>query len=212
MGDSDDKVVRIGGSAAPDDGRSQTPARGTDRDARPAPPSDQVEVVVTYLEMHSRGVSERLHHADATGIIRAEQPTVSFYRFLYNGVGGPWSWYERRVIDDAALIEAIHDERVEIYVLYSRGVPAGYVELDRRTGNDVEIAYFGLMPEFIGRGLGRYFLQWALDAAWSYDPDRVWLHTCTLDHPSALGTYQRNGLAPYKQETIWVPRGQLSTP
>ena len=134
-------------------------------------------------------------------LLRANKPTVSFYRYLYNTVGEPWLWHERRALDDAALAAIVQDPRVEIFVLYADGVPAGYFELDRRVEHEVELAYFGLMPEFIGQGLGRYLLGRAVATAWAGKPSRFWLHTCGFDHPRALGYYQRAGFAPYKQET-----------
>src|SRR5690606_33039108 len=105
-------------------------------------------------------------------LLRAEQPPVSFYRYLYNQVGEKWLWYERRLLPDEALAAIICDPRVEIYVLYAHGIPAGYVELDRRGADVIDIAYFGIMPEFIGRGFGSYLLDWAIDLAWSYEPKR----------------------------------------
>ncbi len=142
-------------------------------------------------------------------ILRAKRPPVPFYRYLYNCVGEPWLWYMRRKIDDEALCAIIHDENVEVYVLYVSGVPAGYVELDRRSNNEVELAYFGLLPEFIGRGLGSYLLDWALSQAWCTQPERVWVHTCNLDHPKALEIYQRAGFVSYKQETTRIDDPRL---
>ena len=86
-------------------------------------------------------------------------------------------------------------------MLYVSGAPAGYTELDRRKENEIEVAYCGLVPDFIGQGLGTYFLNWTIDTAWRYRPGRLWVHTCNLDHPRALQTYQRAGFVPYKQET-----------
>ena len=100
-------------------------------------------------------------------------------------------------VDLAAIIQ---DPLVEIYVLYAGGVPAGFSELDRHTGTEVELAYFGLAPEFIGRGLGRFLLHWSRDAAWRHGPSRLWVHTCNLDHPGAFALYQRAGFVPYRQE------------
>ncbi|MGY8961732.1 MAG: GNAT family N-acetyltransferase, partial [Alphaproteobacteria bacterium] len=98
-------------------------------------------------------------------LLRAERPTISFYRYLYNTVGAKWLWYERRSLDDDALSAIIHDEQDFIYVLHVGGVPAGFVELDCRDMPNIEIAYFGLMPEFIGRGLGGRLIDWALESA-----------------------------------------------
>ena len=153
-----------------------------------------VLVTVTYLEMKSQ---EQRSAAPGWGepvvIRRAERPTISFYRYLYDTVGADWDWFERRRLSDEALAAIVHDGAVEVFVLHVRGVPAGYVELDRRVEHEVEIAYFGLVPDYIGRGLGPCLLGWGLDRAWSYGPRRVWLHTCSLDHPKALSVYRRAG-------------------
>jgi len=82
------------------------------------------------------------------------------------------------------------------------GKPAGFAELDRRQPNEIELVQFGLMPDYIGRGLGKWFLQWTIDKAWSYQPKRFWLHTCTLDHAAALPNYLRAGFTIFKQEAI----------
>ncbi len=135
---------------------------------------------------------------------RAERPTVSFYRYLYNTIGQ---------YDDHDLCAIIHDPRVKIYIAYVAGVPAGYVELVVRSQGkvEVEIAYIGVIPEFVGRRLGSYLLDWAVSTAWSHKPERVWLDTCTLDHPRALALYKRAGFVPYKQqkETV-VPMESLA--
>ncbi len=172
-----------------------------------------IETTVTYLEM--RAPPRKPATPAPIGklaILRAERPTLSFYRYLYNTVGGPWNWTERRLLDDEALARIIHDGRVEIYVLYAAGVPAGYAELDGRIEGEIELAYFGLMPEFVGRGLGGYFLDWAVSAAWIHRPERVWVHTCTLDHPRALTLYQRAGFTPYRQQVEKVPAMEAVSP
>ena len=130
---------------------------------------------------------------EPTAILRAERPTISFYRYLYDTVGADWNWFMRRRLSDEELAAIIHDDRDEVFVLHVRGVPAGYVELDRRVEGEVEIAYFGLIPEYVGRGFGKYLLAWGLARAWSYRPRRVWLHTCTLDHPGRLASISAQG-------------------
>lgn len=164
-----------------------------------------VLVTVTYLQMTSPDRCPVVPAwAEGTAIRRAERPTVSFYRYLYDAVGADWSWYERRRLSDEALAAIIHDDAVEIYVLFVRGVPAGYVELDRRIDGEVEIAYFGLVREFIGRGLGPVLLAWTLERAWSDGPGRVWVHTCSLDHPKALAVYRSAGFEVYEHEIVSV--------
>ena len=92
------------------------------------------------------------------------------------------------------------DAKLSLYVLYIAGVPGGMAELDFREPGTGQLAYFGLMPEFTGRGFGPYLLRWALDTAWQYGPRRLIVDSCTLDHPAALAMYQRAGFVPYKQE------------
>ena len=166
-------------------------------DAAPLPG----KVVITYLEMHARPA--HLNVAPPAGdlaIVQAKPPTISFYRYLYDTVGGGWQWHERRVMSDETLGAIVQHPLVETHVLYADGTPAGYAELDRRQPNEIELAYFGLIPEFIGRGLGRYLLHWAIDRAWTYGPNRFWVHTCTLDHPKALPNYESAGFRRYKVE------------
>ncbi len=172
---------------------------------------EKIEVITTYLEMtRPPADKEQRHRLENLAILRARNPTISFYRYLYNTVGDKCLWYERRLISDEELLNIIHHEKVSIYVLYVDGVPAGYAEFDRRIENDVELAYFGLVPEFIGRGLGSYLLDWSIRKAWSYEPQRVWVHTCTLDHPQALPTYQKLGFTPYKRETTTIDNPRLA--
>src|SRR5258707_15860194 len=92
-------------------------------------------------------------------LIRAENCTVSFYRHFYETVGTPWLWYERRLLDDETLAAQITKDTTEIFILYVGGVPAGYFELDAADPGETELAYFGLIPEFIGRKLGPFLLK-----------------------------------------------------
>ena len=138
---------------------------------------------------------------DKLMLVRAHDIGLDFYRYIYSAVGDAWSWTDRKRLSDEELAAILGDEMVEVYILYVDGEPAGFAELDRRSGNDIELAYFGIVTRFIGRKLGPYLLDWAIRQAWSYGPDRFWLHTCTLDHPKALATYQKAGFTPYKQET-----------
>ncbi len=174
-------------------------------------PPGKLEMVITYLEMRERPTRHDFAHPrQKHALLRAESPTVSYYRYLYNTVGEPWLWYERRMMDDETLAAIIQDPAVEIYVLYIAGVPAGFAELDRRQPGGIELAYFGLIPEFIGMGLGTYLLGWTVDTAWQYEPEYLWVHTCNFDHPRAIQTYQRIGFVPYKQERKIIDDPRLS--
>jgi GNAT superfamily N-acetyltransferase len=158
---------------------------------------------ITYLEMLARPAGRRFPAPlETLALMRAEACTVSFYRYLYETVGEPWLWFERRMIGDAALEAQIHRPTIEIFVLYVRGVPAGFFELDTAAARETKLCYFGLIPDFIGRRLGPYLLQAAIDRAWSRPIDRFWLHTSTFDHPKALRVYQRAGFVVYARRAV----------
>ena len=124
------------------------------------------------------------------------------YRDLYNAVGREFHWHSRRKLSDIELAAVIQHPLNELQVLQVAGTPAGFAELDRRQPGEIELVQFGLTREFIGRGLGKWFLQWTIDQAWSYQPRRFWLHTCTLDHSAALPNYLKAGFVLFKQESI----------
>lgn len=167
----------------------------------PIRPDGKIESVVTHLEMTELPARPLL--APPRGdlaVVRAVRPTVSFYRYLYDTIGEAWLWGDRRKLDDAALAAVVQDPAVEVHVLHAAGVPAGFAELDRRVPGEIELAYFGVVPDFIGQKLGPYLLDWAIGAAWSHGPRRFWVHTCTLDHPSALPMYKRAGFRVFHRE------------
>jgi GNAT superfamily N-acetyltransferase len=162
-----------------------------------------LEDTITYLEMLERPAGRRVPAPlDRLALMQVEACTVSFYRYLYETVGEPWLWFERRLIDDVAVAAEIHKPTIEIFVLYVRGVPAGFFELDTAIPRETKLCYFGLIPDFIGRQLGPYLLQAAIDRAWSRPIDRFWLHTSTFDHPKALRTYQRAGFVVYARRQV----------
>jgi GNAT superfamily N-acetyltransferase len=163
----------------------------------------RIPVEVTYLQQREPAPVPP-EPRPGVRVQRADRPTVSFYRYLYGEVGRRWQWFERLKLSDEDLHAAVTAAGIEINVLYLHGTPAGFVEFDARSRSDVEIAYFGLLPEFIGQGLGGYFLRWALHRGWQMQPQRVWLHTCSLDHPNALHNYCSAGLEPYRKETVYI--------
>ncbi len=161
----------------------------------------ELQTVVTYLEMKA----ETIHHVAAPSnlklmLLRAENITLDFYRFLYDAVGRNFNWYDRRYFTDAELTAAIHSEGVEVWVLYVGGQPAGYFELVPREDNVMELEYFGIIPVFQGRGLGKWLLAEAIRAAWAREPDKLIVETNSLDGPRALPLYQKMGFTPYAQE------------
>jgi ribosomal protein S18 acetylase RimI-like enzyme len=171
----------------------------------------RISTTVSYLEMLARPTRPTVPPPlkPRTSLIRATNPTVDFYRFLYDTVGGPWTWVERRLMDDEALKAVVTAPGVEVYVLSVDGVPAGFGEINRGIkAEEVELSYFGLMPDFIGIGLGWYFLNAVIDIAWANEPKRIWVHTCDLDHPRAIRVYQKAGFRVFGQalETLPDPR------
>ena len=159
-----------------------------------------VETVVTFLEM----TAERHAHVPAPGnvkimLLRLEQPTVGYYRYLYDAVGRDLAWVDRKRLSDEGLAAAIAAKGVEIWVLYAGGVPAGYFEVNATDPQAVDLSYFGLVPEFRGRGLGKWLLTEAIAACWSQRPAKITVNTCTLDGPRALPLYQRMGFVPVRQ-------------
>jgi len=173
--------------------------RGTDAE------DTLLEATITHLEMH-RPPAHPPPHAPAgkrLALMRAERPAVSFYRFLYNTVGARWLWWERRQLGDEVLARIVQDRRSEIYVLYVDGAPAGFAELEHWRPPMINLAYIGLLPEYLGQGLGRYLLGNILDLAWKHEPSKITVSTNTLDHPRALPLYQRMGFEPVNQE-VWT--------
>jgi GNAT superfamily N-acetyltransferase len=165
---------------------------------------------VTYLEMTTLPAAPPIRPPLAGIEIRvARRPTVSFYRYLYRTIGDEWTWVVRRLLSDEELLRIIGDPAVEVNVLWVDGVPAGYAELDHRQAPDTELAYFGLLPEFIGRGLGRYLLDWTIRHVWRAGPRRLWVHTCDFDHPRAIAVYRKSGFRVYDQrvEQLELPDG-----
>jgi GNAT superfamily N-acetyltransferase len=162
-----------------------------------------LKTTVTYLEMTDPSDLVPAGPPDPrASIVEVRSCTVSFYRFLYGEVGRIYNWVERRRWSDERLAAHLADPNIRVWTLLYDGCPAGYFELFRDPEGGVELAYFGLMQEFLGRGLGKFLLTAATETAWAYDPRpaRVWLHTCDLDAPQALPNYVARGFRPYKTD------------
>jgi GNAT superfamily N-acetyltransferase len=180
----------------------------------PPAASGFIEATATYLEMCAPpGRPPVPPPAPDLAVVRENRPSVPLYRRLYEAVGGPWGWTERSALSDRQLAAIIADPLVEVHVLWRAGVPVGFAELDRRRPPEIALAYLGLVPEVIGRGLGRFLIDRAVAAAWRHDPKRLWLHTCTLDHPRALDLYLEAGFRPFlrRVERVALPATAMPT-
>jgi GNAT superfamily N-acetyltransferase len=170
--------------------------------SKPRNPMNLVEVTVYYLEMLAPSHNSVPAPREGLTVAHVPSPTVPYYRALYTAVGQDYHWLSRRKMPDEALAAILSDPLNELHVLHVDGTPAGFAELDRRRPHDIELVQFGLLPGFIGQGLGKWFLRWTIDRAWSYAPNRFWLHTCSLDHPAAVPNYTKAGFVLFKQEVI----------
>jgi GNAT superfamily N-acetyltransferase len=163
----------------------------------------KIASVVTFLEMRER---PRAAKASSTVVSTNEVslrpvlgPDLNWYRALYRRAGAPWLWFSRLELSDKQLAEVLNSSTNELFIAEHAGREVGMAELDRSHPPDVEITFFGLFPEAIGKRLGRPFMTAVLERAWDHSAARVWLHTCNLDAPAALSFYMKCGFHPYKQ-------------
>lgn len=160
-----------------------------------------VPAVRTYLRMLAPAElrPKRVDWNDVS--VEALRPcTAAEYRSLYASVGGAWHWHDRDMWSDARLQAHLQRDAVAVHVLRVGDIVAGYFELERHADGGVEILYFGLVPAFIGRGLGAHLLTAAVEEAWRMGASSVFLNTCTLDHPAALANYRSRGFTPFREE------------
>lgn len=173
-------------------------------------PTGQIATIVTSLEMRERPKLRPTPPSDLR-LVRWPDPDLGKYRTLFRRVGEPWLWFSRLVMPDDEVTRIITDARVHVFAVEDRsGIEVGMLELDFRETGQCELAYFGLVPELAGRGHGRWLMTQALAMAWTKTVERVWVHTCTLDHPSALGFYRAQGFVPFAQAVETFPDPRLT--
>ena len=164
--------------------------------------------VVTFLEMRERPTPDV--GASHLSLRRTEHPQPEPYRALFRRVGARWLWFSRLIMDDAKLAAIIDDGNVDLFtVMDESGSEVGMLELDFREAGECELSFVGLVPELSGQGHGRWLLAEAVSRAWRGGVTRVHVHTCTLDHPAALGAYRRAGFTPYKRAIERFPDPRL---
>lgn len=176
-----------------------------------AVPPGHLATVVTSLEMRARPAPRAATSwPPGYSLEPLVGATPERYRALYRLVGEHWLWFSRLVMPDDELRSILNDTRVHIFSLRAGERDAGMIELDFRKPDDCELAFFGVAPDVIGKGMGRKLMNEALDRAWSQPIKRLWVHTCTLDHPDALGFYQRSGFVPYRFQIEVLPDPRLT--
>jgi GNAT superfamily N-acetyltransferase len=161
-------------------------------------PAGKLATVVTYLEMTEPPATTGTDSGDLS-LLRLGAGDVDRYLRLFKTVGGPWLWFSRLAVPPAETERILADPAVEAYAVVLAGEEAGLMELDFRGGDEAELVYCGLIPSAVGQGAGRRLMQLALARAWSRPIRRLTVHTCHLDHPSALPFYIRMGFRPYKR-------------
>ena len=160
-------------------------------------PVGHVANVVTCLEMLAPPAVRPALVSACYWLDRMSGSDVARFRRLFEAVGRDLMWFSRLIMPEEQLAAILGDSRVESYALLRDGAEVGLLELDFRQPDECELSFFGLVPEAIGKGDGRYLMNEAIARAWAKPISRFWVHTCSFDHPAALGFYQRSGFTPY---------------
>lgn len=161
-------------------------------------PPGKLANVVTCLEMRERPTPRGHGFKEGLVLLPADRSDLAAYRALFRDVGRDLMWFSRLTMADDKLAAILADPDYEPHVLKKDGHPIGILDLDFRVTGECELSFFGLTPEAIGTGAGAALMDAAIAKAWSRPITRFWVHTCTYDHPSALGFYRRSGFEPYQ--------------
>ncbi|WP_048837138.1 GNAT family N-acetyltransferase [Acetobacter cibinongensis] len=174
---------------------------------RPLEPTTRMKVCVTFMQMAAPPEGSPVLLPDGWSL-RLIKPSVTYYRYLQDHVGRAYCWWMRQASTDAILAGILHNPAVQIGLLMQDETPYGFFEFDLTAPQDINLSYFGLFPEAVGKGIGRAFLDAVVRLAWSYRPTTLRVNTCTADHPRALPFYQQAGFVTVKEvEEVWdVPQ------
>ncbi len=167
------------------------------------PAGSEVDYTVTWLTMTACPSYDwpRLPATHPATLLRAETPPLWYFLSLYDAVGRDYSWEDMHREDPSEVQDWLNTPGVGLYTLLLKGFPHGFFLLQEIDAVTTEIAYFGLVPEAVGAGLGTYLLRTAILTAWSREGlETLTVNTCTLDHPRALAHYQKNGFTPVRRE------------
>jgi GNAT superfamily N-acetyltransferase len=161
-------------------------------------PPGKIATIVTYLEMRQPPDLPSIQRPEGWTLQRIDRDRAR-YRSLFRAVGEPWLWFSRAVMPDDKLAAILDDPKVEAYALHDGTGDVGLLELDFRADDEVELAFLGLVPGFVGQGAGRFLMNEAIRRAFAQPTGRFFVHTCTLDSASALPFYIRSGFTPYRR-------------
>jgi GNAT superfamily N-acetyltransferase len=161
-------------------------------------PAGKIASIVTFLEMSSPPPERGGPARPDLSLRRVTYVDPAWYRELFTRIGREWLWASRLLLSDRELGGILNHPATELYVPMSEDREIGFLEFDFRVEHEAELVFFGLVPEAVGGGAGRWLMNKALRLAWRPEIRRVWLHTCTLDHPAAAEFYRRSGFVPYR--------------
>ena len=163
----------------------------------PLPPGHLANVV-TCLEMTEKPALRPVPEMQGLALERMGAADTARFRDLFRVIGRDIMWFSRLIMAEEKLAAIIGDANVQCHALVKDGQDIGLLELDFREAGMCELSFFGVVPSAVGTGVGRYLMNEALERAWAQPISRLWVHTCTFDHPNALGFYQRSGFRPYQ--------------
>jgi ribosomal protein S18 acetylase RimI-like enzyme len=164
--------------------------------------SNQIAALVTFLEMREPAPPRTMpahETAPALTFTRFTPEQAGDYRALYRAVGEEWGWFSRLAWTDKALADYLAERGIAAFHVTQNGTSIGLVELDARAQDETELAFFGVTPDYIGRGFARPMMDFAITQAFARPIERLFVHTCTLDHPSALRFYEKSGFRAYQR-------------
>lgn len=160
-----------------------------------------------YLEMREK--PDDYHNDLRYTAVKMAPESPEICKYMYTYVGASWRWKSRLVWNNNDWANHLSRRDIQFWILLATNNPVGYFELLRHPDNDVEITYLGLLPAYIGKGLGRHLLETAAEKAWHMSDHRIWLKTSTTDHPNALDNYLKRGFSIFETRQI-LPEESVS--
>ena len=164
------------------------------------------EIKRNYLEIKSLNeLAEVSKSSDVYRVNFLDPPNFQLNKFFYKNIGKDHHWVDRLVWSEKEWIDYVSNEKVSTYILRKEKDVCGYFELIfHKDKNEFEIAYFGLLKEYHNKKLGSFLLSFAIKKCFEKNINRVWVHTCSLDHNNALNNYLSRGMKIYKRETVFI--------